>query len=351
MDILTYKFGGNLVKDYLIALAVFGVAIGVIKIFKHLIINRLKKVTAKTKTDFDDLLIRIVTGIGWPFYLMLSLYLALQFIRPTDFIQKIMRWGIVVIITYYVVRAIQRLIDYATRKVIEKRQKEEEVSDSTVVDLLGKILKITLWVVALILILSNLGYNISTLIAGLGIGGIAIAFALQNVLGDIFAAFSIYFDKPFQIGDFIIVGEDLGVVQKIGIKTTRIQTLHGEELVVSNRELTETRVHNYKKMERRRIVFSFGVKYETPSEKLKKIPSIIKGIIDKTELADIDRVHFKSFGDFSLNFEVVYYLRSSDYNKYMDTQQEINLAIKGQFEKKGIEMAYPTQTVYVNRGG
>jgi len=351
MDILTYKFGGNLVKDYLIALAVFGVAIGVIKIFKHLIINRLKKVTAKTRTDFDDLLIRIVTGIGWPFYLMLSLYLALQFIRPTDFIQKIMRWGIVVIITYYVVRAIQRLIDYATRKVIEKRQKEEEVSDSTVIDLLGKILKITLWVVALILILSNLGYNISTLIAGLGIGGVAIAFALQNILVDIFAAFSIYFDKPFQIGDFIIVGEDLGVVQKIGIKTTRIQTLHGEELVVSNRELTETRVHNYKKMERRRIVFSFGVKYETPSEKLKKIPSIIKGIIDKTELADIDRVHFKSFGDFSLNFEVVYYLRSSDYNKYMDTQQEINLAIKGQFEKKGIEMAYPTQTVYVNRGG
>lgn len=337
-------------KDYLIALAVFGVAIGVIKIFKQLIITRLKKVTAKTRTDLDDLLIRIVTGIGWPFYLMLSLYLALQFIRPTDFIQKIMRWGIVVIITYYVVRAIQRLIDYATRKVIEKRQKEEEVSDSTVIDLLGKILKITLWVVALILILSNLGYNISTLIAGLGIGGVAIAFALQNILVDIFAAFSIYFDKPFQIGDFIIVGEDLGVVKKIGIKTTRIHTLHGEELVVSNRELTETRVHNYKKMERRRIVFSFGVKYETPTEKLKKIPSIIKGIIDKTELADIDRVHFKSFGDFSLNFEVVYYLRSSDYNKYMDTQQEINLAIKGQFEKQGIEMAYPTQTVYVNRG-
>lgn len=349
MDILTYKFGGNLVKDYLIALAIFGVAIGVIKIFKQLIITRLKKVTAKTRTDLDDLLIRIVTGIGWPLYLILSLYLALQFIRPTDFIQKIMRWGIVVIITYYVVRAIQRLIDYATRKVIEKRQKEEEVSDSTVIDLLGKILKITLWVVALILILSNLGYNISTLIAGLGIGGVAIAFALQNILVDIFAAFSIYFDKPFRIGDFIIVGEDLGVVKKIGIKTTRIQTLHGEELVVSNRELTETRVHNYKKMERRRIVFSFGVKYETPTEKLKKIPSIIKGIIDKTELADIDRVHFKSFGDFSLNFEVVYYLRSSDYNKYMDTQQEINLAIKGQFEKKGIEMAYPTQTVYVNR--
>ena len=350
MDILTYKFGGSLVRDYLIALAVFGVAIGIIKLFKQLIIAKLKKVTAKTRTDFDDLLIKIVAGIGWPLYLLLSLYLALQFIPPIDLIQKVVRWGIVIIVTYYVVRAIQRIVDYATRKVIEKRQREEKVSDTTAIDLLGKILKVSLWIIAIILILSNLGYNISTLIAGLGIGGVAIAFALQNVLGDIFAAFSIYFDKPFQIGDFIIVGDDLGVVKKIGIKTTRIQTLQGEELVVSNRELTETRVHNYKKMEKRRIAFGFGVTYETPTEKLKRIPPIIRDIVAKVELADIDRVHFKKFGDFSLDFEVVYYLRSSDYNKYMDTQQEINLAIKEQFEKEGIEMAYPTQTVYVNRG-
>ncbi len=350
MDILTYRFGGNLVRNYLIALAVFGAAIGVIKLFKQLIIARLRKIATKTKTDFDDLVIKIVAGVGWPFYLILSLWLALQFIHPIDLIQKVLRWGVVIIVTYYAVRAIQRIIDYTTRKVIEKRQKEEKVSDTTVIDLLGKILKASLWVIAIILILSNLGYNISTLIAGLGIGGVAIAFALQNILVDIFAAFSIYFDKPFQIGDFIIVGGDLGVVKKIGIKTTRIQTLQGEELVVSNRELTETRVHNYKKMEKRRIAFGFGVKYETPTEKLKGIPQIVRDIIAKVELADIDRVHFKKFGDFSLDFEVVYYLRSSDYNKYMDTQQEINLAIKEKFEKEGVEMAYPTQTLYLNKG-
>jgi len=338
------------VRNYLIALAVFGAAIGVIKLFKQLIIARLRKIATKTKTDFDDLVIKIVAGVGWPFYLILSLWLALQFIHPIDLIQKVLRWGVVIIVTYYAVRAIQRIIDYTTRKVIEKRQKEEKVSDTTVIDLLGKILKASLWVIAIILILSNLGYNISTLIAGLGIGGVAIAFALQNILVDIFAAFSIYFDKPFQIGDFIIVGGDLGVVKKIGIKTTRIQTLQGEELVVSNRELTETRVHNYKKMEKRRIAFGFGVKYETPTEKLKGIPQIVRDIIAKVELADIDRVHFKKFGDFSLDFEVVYYLRSSDYNKYMDTQQEINLAIKEKFEKEGVEMAYPTQTLYLNKG-
>ncbi len=336
-------------KNYLIALAVLGVAIGFIKVFKQLVITKLKKATAKTRTDFDDLLIKIIATIGWPFYLVLSLYLALQFVSPPDFIQKALHWAVVITLTYYAMRAIQRIIDYTFHKIIEKRQQEEKVSDTTVIDLLGKILKISLWVVALILVLSNLGYNISTLIAGLGIGGVAIAFALQNILGDIFAAFSIYFDKPFQIGDFILVGEDLGVVRKIGIKTTRIQTLHGEELVVSNKELTETRVHNFKKMERRRIAFSFGVIYETPTEKLKKIPQIIKEIITKVELADIDRVHFKRFGDFSLDFEVVYYLNTNDYNKYMDTQQEINLAIKERFEKEGIEMAYPTQTLYVNR--
>jgi len=350
MDILTYRFGGNLVRDYLMALVIFGVVIGVIRVFKELIIARLRKITAKTKTDFDDLVIKIVAGLGWPLYLWLSLYLALQFIHPTDLIQKVMRWGVVIIFTFYAVKAIQTMIDYATRKAIEKRRKEEKVSDTAVIDLLSKLLKATLWVVALILVLSNLGYNISTLIAGLGIGGVAIAFALQNILGDIFAAFSIYFDKPFQIGDFIIVGGDLGVVKKIGIKTTRIQTLQGEELVVSNRELTETRVHNYKKMERRRIAFGFGVIYETPTEKLRKIPQIIKEIVTKVKLADIDRVHFKRFGDFSLDFEVVYYLNTNDYNKYMDTQQEINLAIKERFEKEGIEMAYPTQTLYVNRG-
>ena len=185
--------------------------------------------------------------------------------------------------------------------------------------------------------------------AGLGIGGIAIAFALQNILSDIFASFSIYFDKPFKVDDFIIIGDDKGVVKKIGIKSTRIQTLQGEELVISNKELTESRVHNYKKMERRRIVFVFGVTYETPTEKVKKIPSIIKDIIEKTELADIDRVHFKEFADFSLNFEVVYYLKTSDYAEYMDTQQEINLAMKEHFEKEQIEFAYPTQTVFVHK--
>jgi len=348
-EILTYAIGNNSVKDYLVALAVFVLAIIALKIFKYVIINKLKKITAKTKTELDDLLIKNVDRVGWPLYLLLSLYIALKFIQIPDFIDTALYYVILVVVTYYVIRGIQDVIDYGTHKLVLKKQEEEKEADTSVIDLLSKILKGALWGVALILILSNLGYDISALIAGLGIGGIAVAFALQNVLGDIFASFSMYFDKPFKVGDFIIVGDDLGVVKRIGIKTTRLQSLWGQETVISNRELTSTRVNNYKKMEKRRIHFTFGVVYETPTKKLKKILEIIKDIFDKIELVDLDRVHFKEFGDFSLNFEVAYYVDTGDYNKYMDAQQEINFAIKEQFEKDGIEFAYPTQTVFVSK--
>jgi len=342
-QILNYYFLDNSIKGYLIAFGFFVLAIIVLKIFKQIIIVKIKKLADHTKTEFDDLLIKTVDSIGWPFYLFLSLYFTFKFIIIPGILERIVFYLLLIIGIYYVVRGIQRIIDYGFHKIIKKKQ------DTAVVNLLSKITKIVLWVIAIIIILQNLGYNISTLAAGLGIGGLAIAFAIQNILGDIFASFSIYFDKPFQIGDFIIVGNDMGTVKKIGIKSTRIQTLQGEELVISNKELTEIRIHNYKKMEKRRIVFTFGVVYETPTEKVRKIPDIVKNIINSVNLAETDRIHFNKFGDSSLNFEVVYYLNSSDYNEYMDVQQQINLAIKQKFEKEKIEFAYPTQTVFINK--
>jgi len=348
-EILLYDFLGNNTKEYLIALLFFILTIAVLKIFKNVVIKKLKKLADHTKTEIDNLIITIIEKIGWLFYVLLALLLCFQFIQVTAVLKKALVYIVVIIATYYVIKAVQEFIDYATQKVMVKRQKENNQFDATPIKTLSIILKVGLWVVAVILISSNLGYNVSTLIAGLGIGGIAIALALQNVLTDIFASFSIYFDKPFQVGDFIIVGDDLGVVKKIGIKTTRLQTLQGEELVISNKELTETRIHNYKKMQKRRIVFSFGVTYDTSSSKLKKIPQILEEIMGNIELAELDRVHFNKFGDFSLNFEAVYYLKSSDYNEYMNTQQEINLGIKKRFETEGIEFAYPTQTIFVNK--
>ena len=352
IQILNYSFLGNSLKAYLIALAVFVLTIIVLKIFKHIVIKKIKKLADHTKAEFDSLIINIIDSTGWLFYLFLSLYLALQFIQLPKAAEKSISYIVFIIVVYYAVKAIQRIIDYIFRKAIQKtrmQEGEKKLLDSSVVDLLRTTIKVILWAVAIILILQNFGYNASALMAGLGIGGLAIAFALQNILGDIFASFSIFFDKPFKIGDFVIIGKDMGTVKKIGIKSTRIQTLQGEEMVVSNRELTNIRIRNYKKMEKRRIVFNIGVTYDTSAEKLRKILEIVKMAVEKTKAGEFDRTHFNKFGDFSLNFEVVYYLNSSDYNVYMDTQQEINFSIREAFEKEGIEFAYPTQTIFVSK--
>jgi len=210
--------------------------------------------------------------------------------------------------------------------------------------------KFVLWAVGILLILSNLGINVNSLVAGLGIGGLAISLALQSVLGDLFSSVSIAVDKPFEEGDFIVVGEHKGTVKKIGLKTTRVEALQGEEIVLSNTELTTARVQNFKKMHRRRVLFHIGVTYDTPIEKLKKVEDIIEEACgEHKEKVEFDRVHFQEFGDSNLIFEVVYYMQVSDYNVYMDTQESINFKILEEFEKEGIEMAYPTQTLYVKK--
>jgi small-conductance mechanosensitive channel len=215
----------------------------------------------------------------------------------------------------------------------------------------GFILKLVVWSVILLLVLDNLGVNITTLVAGLGVGGIAIALAVQNVLGDLFASLSIVLDKPFVIGDFIIVDNFLGSIEHIGLKTTRVRSLSGEQLIFANSDLLQSRIRNFKRMYERRVVFSLTVIYQTPYEKLIKIPQIVREIIESKESVRFDRAHFKEYGNSSLNFEIVYWVLSPDYNKYMDIQQAINLDIFRTFEAEGIEFAYPTQTLYIEKNG
>ncbi len=345
-DILGNMYMGNTVNDYIIAASVFIVSVLLLKIFKQIVLIRLRKFSEKTETRLDDIVLAIV-DVRWPFFVFVSLYISFRIITVPAVISRVVEYILLIVITYYVGKALQKLIEYMIHRKAEKEGGVREAS--SMLDALGVIAKITLWITAFLFIISNLGYNISTLLTGLGIGGIAIAFALQNVLADIFASISIYLDKPFVVGDFIMIGTDMGEVRKIGIKSTRLKTLQGEELIVSNKELTEARVNNFKKMERRRVVFSIGVTYDTSSKKLKDIPGIVKGIIDKIELADFDRAHFKSYGDSALTFEIVYYAGTSDYTAYMDIQQGINLQIKEAFEKKKIEMAFPTRTIYLNK--
>ena len=221
--------------------------------------------------------------------------------------------------------------------------------DNGIVSFMSGLLKASLWIVAALMVLSNLGVNVTGLMAGLGVGGLAIAFALQNVFADLFASFSIYLDKPFKIGDFIIVGEHTGTVEKIGIKTTRIRALQGEEIVISNQEMTSARVHNFKKLDERRISTQFGVTYDTPTETLKKIPDMIKKIVDEEKMTRFDRAHFTTFGDSALLFDLVYYIESQEYVDYLEAQQAMNFKIKEAFEGAGIDMAFPTQTIYIEK--
>ncbi|MEA2088949.1 MAG: mechanosensitive ion channel family protein [Patescibacteria group bacterium] len=342
-----YEFLGNTIKGFLIALIVFFVSLIIFKIFQSIVLYKLKKIAEKTKTDIDDTFVKIINTLRPPFYSFLSFYLALNFLAIKNIAEKIINIILVAWVIYLAITAIKILIDYVIKRSMKKYQEDDHAKSA--MRLLGNISKAVLWCIGVLLFLSNLGVNITSLVAGLGIGGIAIALALQNILGDLFSSFAIYFDRPFTVGDFIIVGEQSGIVEKVGIKTTRIRALRGEEIVISNKELTSARIQNFKKMKERRITFSFGVVYNTLSEKMKKIPSIIKEIVESEKLARFDRAHFHEFGDSALLFEVVYYIQTGEYNDYMDANQGMMLKIKTAFEKENIVMAYPTQTVYLEK--
>jgi|LFRM01.1.fsa_nt_gb small-conductance mechanosensitive channel len=347
-NILDQVFLGNTVKDYLISLIAFVIVAIILWVFKRFFINRLKKIAKKTKTEIDDVLIKCLQLINWPLYLAIALWVAFKFIYVAPNINKIYNYFVTIIIIYYVVKIIIVWINYFTDNITKKRVEEGRATDAGIIKLINNILKGILWSIAILILLDNFGVNITTLIAGLGIGGIAIAFALQAILGDVMASFSIYFDRPFDIGDFIIVDNLSGNVKKIGIKSTKIDSLSGEEIIIPNKDLGNSRVRNYKRMQKRRILFTLRVTYETPLEKLKMIPDIITKIVNENEICNLDRVNFYKFGDYSLIFEVVYYVLDPDYKVYMDIQQKINFEIKESFEKEGIEFAYPTHTLFVN---
>ena len=233
-----------------------------------------------------------------------------------------------------------------------ERQEKKKKTSQHILYVFRAVFNGIVYLIAFFVFMGLAGIDLTGLAIGGAAGAIVIGFALQSVLSDFFSAFSIYFDRPFEMGDYIVVGEYSGTVTKIGMKSTRVQLLQGEELVLPNSELTKTSVRNFKKMRKRRINFGFGVTYDTSLVKLKKIPGIIQDIINPEKLENVhklDRVHFTEFGDFSLNFEIVYYMKTQDYVAYRDTQQEINFRIKEAFEKEGIEMAFPTQTIFLEK--
>ncbi len=343
--ILDYPVGDDTVATFALAGGVFLIVWLGFWLFRTIILSNLKKLAKRTKTDLDDTLVALVAEIpGW-FYRLIALYLGLQFLTLGEW-----RWLVdaifTILVIYRAVIFLQHFVVYSLERVWA-RTPAQRATNQTALNGVRMLSGIALWSAGLLLALANLGFEINALIAGLGVGGIAIAFALQNILGDLFSSFAIYFDQPFKIGDYIVVGEQSGTVKRIGLKTTRITALQGEEIIISNQELTNSRIQNFKKMEKRRVLFAIGVIYDTPTAKLKKIPSLIEKAVAQAKNCTFDRCHFKEFGDFSLNFEIAYYFAGNDYKKYLDARQGINLAIRELFEKEKIEMAFPTQTVYI----
>ncbi len=331
------------------ALIVFVLIFAALYLFRTMILGRLRKLCMKTKTQADEILVDAIIHISPIFYLMVSTWGAIQFLELPELVVKIVNWVTLILLIYYVTRAVQKLTEYVIQNHIFKQRKGKSDSGIIIKGFITQLTKVIIWGAALLILLQNLGVQISVLLGGMGLAGLAIGFALQTILEDIFAFFSIYFDRPFEIGDFVIFEEEMGTIEKIGIKSTRVRTLQGQELVVSNRELTSKQIHNYRKMQERRIVFTFGITYETDYRKLKKVNKIVKKIFNNIKAARLDRVHFHEYGDFSLNYEVVYYVLSKDYYDYMDTQEAVNLALFREFENEGINFAYPTKRVLLDK--
>ena len=336
------SFFGNSLLNYLDATVRLFVIIVLLIIVKQMLFRIGKLRHGKNK---ESQLKSLVSLVKVPFLIYLSLYFSIQSLSLPIEVKNASDQLLMIFSTWQIIILLEETIFFFTQKIFNADQKSDE--PKMIGGMVKTIIKLALWTLGILFILSNLGINIITLIAGLGVGGAAIAIGMQNILQDLFSSFAIFMDKPFSVGDFIVVGENMGTVQKIGIKTTRIKSLQGEEIIITNKELTSARIQNFRSMRERRVVFNFGVTYQTDQKILESIPGLVRDLIENTELARFDRAHLNAFDASALNYEVVYYVESGDYQKYMDTNQKIHLGIIDLFNKKGINMAYPTQTIHL----
>ena len=338
---------GNSLQEWMVAI-LFGLAtLLTLQIAKRYLLQRMAGLIFRRKRNAEQASIKLVQQTKFTFILVISIYMGSRLLKMPESLSSLI--AISAAIAFFIQLGIwgHTLID----AVIHGRRGENLADDTgsvTTLNVIGLIAKGTIWTIVLLLVLDNIpGIQVTTLIASLGIGGIAIGLAVQNILVDLFASLSIALDKPFVIGDFIIVGDYRGTVEHIGLKSTRIRSISGEQLVFGNGDLLSSRIQNFKRMVRRRVVFKVGVTYQTTADQLAAIPKRLREIVESQENTTFDRAHFQEFGDFSLIFEIVYYVEEPDIVVYMDIQQAINLEIMRYFDTAGIEFAYPTQTVLV----
>jgi small-conductance mechanosensitive channel len=347
-EILRYELLGNTALRWIEALGYAVAVVAALYIARAVLVSRVAAFAKRTATRWDDLIVHAMSKTRFFLMAVFGATLAAQLLDMPDGAALVVRAASSVAILLQAGIWAHAGLTFWLENFGDPKQRDG--STVTVVNSLGFLGKLVLWSVVVLFALDNVGIKVTALIAGLGVGGIAIALAVQSILGDLFASLSIVLDKPFVVGDFIIVGDFLGVVEHIGIKTTRVRSLSGEQIVFSNNDLLSSRLRNYGRLRERRVVFTLGVTYQTPRARLQEIPGMIRKAIEEQDKTRFDRSHFKAYGAFSLDFETVYYVLGADYNLYMDIQQAINLRIHEMFEEAGIEFAFPTQTIFVERG-
>jgi small-conductance mechanosensitive channel len=341
---LNLDLSGGPIEMWLIAITVVIVTFLLLKLIMSLLVRRLERVAKRTSTPIDDGILSVINKTQWWLLALLALYAGALFVElPAGVAQLLDKVLVIALLVQFGIWGGAAL--KFTLEIYRQRQMKKDPAGVTALNAIGMFASGLLWLALILLALDNLGYNVTALIAGLGVGGVAVALAVQNILGDLFASLSILIDKPFVVGDFLIVDDYLGSVEHVGLKTTRIRSLSGEQLVFSNSDLLKSRLRNYGRMYERRVAFTIGVTYDSTREQLQKIPLIMRTAIEEQDKIRFDRCHFCKYGDYALIFETVYYVLDPDYNLYMDIQQAINLQINEAFEQQGIEFAYPTQTL------
>lgn len=316
-------------------------------LIQRVVIKRLRRISERTKFQADDLVVNMLDNTKNLLVILVALYIGSQLLVLPDKVSSILRTVAVIALLAQAALWASQVINYILVNYVRDRAKDE-ASGATAYTALSFISRLALWVLVGLLVLDNIGVEISSLITGLGITGVAVALAVQNILGDLFSSLTIVLDKPFVIGDTIVVGEFTGTVEHIGLKTTRLRSLNGEELVFANTDLLQSRIRNFKKMDERRGVFTVGVSYNTPQDKVEQIPLIIQAIVEAQEGLRFQRAHLKTLGPSTLDYEVVYTLLNPDFTFYMDAQQAIYFDLLQRFAEEQIEMPYPTQSLLVD---
>jgi small-conductance mechanosensitive channel len=344
----TTSFLGSSLWQWATAAGIVLVVFLSLLLVRRLIVRRLGRMARRTTTGLDDVAVQVARRTRTLLVLVPALWLgSLELSLPPD-ADRVLRGVAALAVFLQIALWVSVAIDLWVERA-QRRRLEEDASSVALAGVLRFVGKLALWAILLLAALDNLGINVTALVTGLGIGGVAVALALQNVLSDLFASLAIIFDKPFVIGDAISVGDVTGTVESVGLKTTRLRGASGEQVILANGELLKSRIRNWKRMSERRVVLAFGLPLQTPADAVERIPAMVRRLVEAQDLTRFERAHFKGFSPASLDFEAVYWILTPDYQAFMDRQQAVNLGLLRELAALGIAFADPAQALLLAR--